>query len=40
MEANFTFKIEKKLVPFVGKVLNRRIQGLFLYKDDRSLEVV
>lgn len=40
MEACFTFKIEKNLVPFVGKVSNRCIQGLFLHKDERLIEAV
>lgn len=39
METSFTLKTEK-LVPFVGRLTDRQLQGLFLFKDERLVEAV
>lgn len=40
MEANFKFLTDKKLVPFLGKIIDRRMKGLFLFKDHCLYEAV
>lgn len=35
MEANFTLRTDKKLVPFLGKVFDKRMQGLFRFKEKK-----
>lgn len=40
MEANSSFHTDKKLVPFLGRFTDRRLKGLFLFKDERLYESV
>lgn len=40
MEANFSFHTNKKLVPFLRQFTNKRLKGLFLFKDERLYESV
>lgn len=40
MEANFTLRIEKKLVSFMGTVSDKRMQGLFKYKEEKLWSAV
>lgn len=40
IEASFTFKMKKQLVPFFGRVSNRRLKGIFWFKDKRLIDVM
>lgn len=40
MEANFSLHTDKKLVPFLKRFMDKRLKGLFLFKDEWLYESV